>query len=581
LNTLARPETITPGEFVGGISQVLTRVIEDAGKDPGYWHDLVSHIDTLPPEDRDRLLAAFEALDPDSLGNPGRQKVWRELVDLGATHRQFSDAPWAMPGYAVDRVQTVAAHFAPTSPVDLSVDLFDHRPRLPDIDPLDHPRYDVALPAARREAAQAVLDSEGIAGLLRLGAAAKLPIAVGWAAAEARGDDLADDLLPLLGTDGSDGWVAHGYAGGRIEADGIDWTIRQLQRWPDGEYIPQQVGLLLAVTRPNQALVTLVDTLHPDVRASFWQRVNTMLVHPDARPVVAHKLIGHRRPWGAIDLLVSMLHAPGGAVAPDVDLVETALTSAATGPADDAPRASSLSWEVGELLDYLERTGSNIQTRARLEFLYARLLQHTRPARALDEVLGTDPVLFAEILSYIYFAEGEPRDEEVPPERRAIAEVGYTVISSWHTPPGVRPDGTADAGHLREWVTEARHLLANSGRSTIGDIVIGEVLAYVPPDGDGLWPAEPVRDLIEELHSEKFETGLHTGKFNSRGVTSRSLADGGAQERQLAAQYRAWADRVSDRWPRTGALLRRMAADYEEWAHREDDESEHFGDHST
>jgi hypothetical protein len=65
------------------------------------------------------------------------------------------------------------------------------------------------------------------------------------------------------------------------------------------------------------------------------------------------------------------------------------------------------------------------------------------------------------------------------------------------------------------------------------------------------------------------------------GVITRSLVDGGTQERQLAAQYRAWADRVSDRWPRTGALLRRMAASHEEWAHREDDESEHFGDHGT
>ena len=111
--------------------------------------------------------------------------------------------------------------------------------------------------------------AEGLAGLLRLGTAAKLPIAVGWAAAETRGDDLADDLLPLLGTDGSDGWVAHGYAAGRIEAEGLDWLVRQLHRWPDGESIPQQAGLLLAVTRPNEALVTIVDGLQPDVRGGL------------------------------------------------------------------------------------------------------------------------------------------------------------------------------------------------------------------------------------------------------------------------------------------------------------------------
>lgn len=203
----------------------------------------------------------------------------------------------------------------------------------------------------------------------------------------------------------------------------------------------------------------------------------------------------------------------------------------------------------------MERSGSNIETRARLEFLYAHLLQHTRAARALNEVLRTDPALFAEIMSYIYYAEGEAHPDQVPPERSAIAMVGYTVIREWHTPPGMHPDGNVDAEAIRAWVTEARRLLAESGRTIVGDLVIGEVLAHVPPDTDGVWPAEPVRDLVEDLKSPKFEEGLHSGIFNSRGMTFRSLDDGGAQERALAAQHREWADRVSDQWPRTGALL--------------------------
>jgi hypothetical protein len=37
----------------------------------------------------------------------------------------------------------------------------------------------------------------------------------------------------------------------------------------------------------------------------------------------------HRRPWGAIDLFMTMLNAIGGAVEPEVDLVESALMSGA------------------------------------------------------------------------------------------------------------------------------------------------------------------------------------------------------------------------------------------------------------
>jgi hypothetical protein len=135
-----------------------------------------------------------------------------------------------------------------------------------------------------------------------------------------------------------------------------------------------------------------------------------------------------------------------------------------------------------------------------------------------------------------------------------------------------------DADALHAWVTEARRLLAASGRTIPGDVSIGEVLAYVPPDSDGLWPAEPVRDLIEDLRSEHFETGLRTGKFNSRGLVTWSPTGGGVQERGLAGQFQAWAERVADGWHRTAALLRQLADHYDEWARREDDRSEDFGD---
>ena len=134
------------------------------------------------------------------------------------------------------------------------------------------------------------------------------------------------------------------------------------------------------------------------------------------------------------------------------------------------------------MLDYLERAGTVIEARARIEFLLMPLLQHTRPARALGEALQAESALFAELMSYVYRADGEPINEDVPPEREAIATVGYSAIRSWHTPPGLRADGSVDVERLRAWVTEARLLLAESGRAMIGDQVIGAVLAHVPPE---------------------------------------------------------------------------------------------------
>jgi hypothetical protein len=233
----------------------------------------------------------------------------------------------------------------------------------------------------------------------------------------------------------------------------------------------------------------------------------------------------------------------------DVDLVESALLRAATDPSDDIRHAAAwLSGEVGELLNYLERADSDIKTRARLEFLYSCFLHLTRPARALGEALQTDSSLFAEILSYVYFAEGESRDQEVP-RNGSRSPRSDTPLSA----PGVRllaSAGTAPwTPGVSALVTEAGRLLAESGRPAVGDIAIGQVLAHVPPDRDGLWSGEPIRDMVEDLASQKFEVGLHTGKFNSRSTVTWSMTERGEQERGLAAQYRASADRVADQWP--------------------------------
>ena len=86
----------------------------------------------------------------------------------------------------------------------------------------------------------------------------------------------------------------------------------------------------------------------------------------------------------------------------------------------------------------------------------------------------------------------------------------------------------------------------------------------------GSGPAEAIRELIEDLKSTNLESGLVIGVLNSRGVTTRGVYDGGAQEWALAAKYRRWGEAVINRWRRTGRVLMQLADDYEREARRED-----------
>ena len=84
----------------------------------------------------------------------------------------------------------------------------------------------------------------------------------------------------------------------------------------------------------------------------------------------------------------------------------------------------------------------------------------------------------------------------------------------------------------------------------------------------------PVRDLLEELHSERVERGLELAIRNARGVTSRDPEAGGDQERELAASYESAARETRTRWPRTAAIMRSLAASYEAEARSHDADAE-------
>jgi hypothetical protein len=96
------------------------------------------------------------------------------------------------------------------------------------------------------------------------------------------------------------------------------------------------------------------------------------------------------------------------------------------------------------------------------------------------------------------------------------------------------------------------------------------VLANFSAGSDGAWPHEAVRDLIEEVASDRIEHGIDIGIYNGRGVVTRAIWEGGGQERAIAERYRGYARSLADRWPRTSRLMRQIAESYESDGRRQD-----------
>ena len=127
------------------------------------------------------------------------------------------------------------------------------------------------------------------------------------------------------------------------------------------------------------------------------------------------------------------------------------------------------------------------------------------------------------------------------------------------------------AESLKEFADEFVRIATERGYRAIALDHLGKALASSPLDVDGIWPHESIRGLLERMdgHNE-LKDAFVVGRYTDRGVTMRSIGDGGEQERQLAQQYRLWQNALSIRWPATSGLLGRIAADFDRDAVRMD-----------
>jgi hypothetical protein len=71
-----------------------------------------------------------------------------------------------------------------------------------------------------------------------------------------------------------------------------------------------------------------------------------------------------------------------------------------------------------------------------------------------------------------------------------------------------------------------------------------------------------VRQLLDKEDMENMRDGFFTGTLNKRGVTSRSMYEGGGQEIDLANKFDALSKKVEISEPFVAETLKRIANSY-------------------
>ncbi len=234
---------------------------------------------------------------------------------------------------------------------------------------------------------------------------------------------------------------------------------------------------------------------------------------------------------------------------------------------------------VGQLLNYLEQHSTDKATMIKYEFAFFRLVEHDRPPRFLNAAMASEPEIFVELANRVYRSK-TPQSHEAGMTDSAQATQALWVLHQWTGFPGKHESGGVDERVLVDWVRDARLRFSETDRSDIGDELIGHALARAPADDDRIWPAKPIRELIETIGSRELENGLVLGRLNSRGMTTRDPYDGGTLERALEVDYRDWSNACRTAWPRTARALLSIAEHYEHDARLEDVRAAVVGDTS-
>lgn len=567
---------VTRAEYLRVVESVASMLIAWLPDRSATATDLVERADDLPPNQRRSLAAALMdmAAPEGPLTGQQRAALWEGLRSLVAKHREYGDAQWALPEAELEPLVQAMELLEPADPPSRHAWLFDDG--LVTLGDLrrrdDHEAYEAALRSRRRAAIGEVLEHGGLEGVTAFARQVTVPHYVGFALGEVGDASLDEQVLALLASDDERvRGAAHGYIVCRFRSDGWEWLDALLAALDEPS--PTIVARALLASRDPVGGPSRADEADPAVRDLFWSEFSYVgLGDLDASLVdqLARSLLARGRPAAALDLLVIYQRRRTNRSVESAQLVADALEALLSSPDhQELHRLSGYDFEqlFSVLAEHRDAVGRDRVIR--IEWAFAPALGYEPDLRSTYATMGEEPGLFVELVALQHPSDHEPPSDD---QRRA-AENAFRVLSGWRACPASSADGSIDSEALRAWVEHARASFKARELTDVGDRKIGETLAHAAADARGNWPPTPVRDLMEVLANDTIERGFELQTYNNRGTHWRD-SEGGDQERDLAAKYRAHAEQARLAAPRVARVLDRLAETYEVEARQHDDEAE-------
>lgn len=547
---------------------LVERALSWSGMTASNLERLINHINIgVLSDDRTKIIDYLGELALSTEYNDDdHYLVWRTVRELAAKHSHHR-AEWSLPEEEVDRLLELSDRWKPTSPVLRHLYLFNHNPGLLDCAlRRDLDDYDQIVEQRRHDALSEILSvPQKLDDLEILASRAVASWVLGQMLADRQEVDFWDIAHWVDSSDSKLTAVVDGYLYRALRQRGASWLqdvlddprLTALQRAAVLRCVPAEWGYWEVVAR-NQ-----------DDDNAYWQTAEMRVLPPDHMRHAIERLVACGRAWDAIDSVsLSIRSAKQEGVKTDLtaDVLIGLLHVACT---QESVKISSLSYEVGQVLDHIVELKADHVDVARLELLLYPLVGYYREPIVLHRTLATVPHLFVRIMEVAHRGE-----TMLGMDRSASFRIAMSALNGWRGCPGMTTDGELDAAVMQQWVETARQGLAVADLSDIGDYEIGRILANSPENSAGEWPLPAVCALIDEVGSRNLDEGFIAGMCRGLMSSVRGVYDGGQQEHESAQRYHALSKQIRSTSRHTARLLKKVADRYEKRAVEEDDQAE-------
>lgn len=421
----------------------------------------------------------------------------------------------------------------------------------------------------RNKAVEEILSEKGRDGLWELVSTVKCPSSVVNSMIQLYGDNLLQDVCEKFGKNIVNVIFLQTFFQNLFFQKGEDYYARVV----DNVRVYGNTCLSVCLYAPgyNEKLATIANDYGEKIETLYWQNINVAYIKTPNPIQIIDKLVLVNRFDEALELIY---HNKDSDQIPDILKVNVIKALIFSGKRDFTPK---IDWYyIDNVIKDLDKSEDPeiVQPLVQIEFFAYRAFEHRRNINELRLIkeLMSKPELLIELMVMAYKSDDGNEEEEVNESemnnRMVMARCSFQILYNLPCCPGVDCQGNVNSDALRAYIYRLYELSVERHRSQVTDMVVGSLLGNLPRNAS--YPQAILGGIVEELKSDSVDEHIRMRIFNSRGVTMRTFAEGGKQEKSLAALFKSYRDKVKFKYPRLSKIFTKLMQEYERYANQED-----------